>query len=244
MTTPALKTAEEVIRASLERFGRPLVLSTSFQKGGVIVLDMAIKLDPALRVVTLDTGRLPEETYAMIESVRDRYGVSVETIFPDAREVERMSAQYGPNLFYSDYASRLVCCQVRKVRPLSRKLTGVAAFMTGLRREQTESRRDLEQVEESSVPVKISPLAYWSTAEVDAYTALHSLPVHPLYSAGYTSIGCAPCTRAAGGIANSRIGRWWWESEDNKECGIHFTPEGQARRTLDVMLEQIVNSKS
>jgi phosphoadenosine phosphosulfate reductase len=235
-----VKTAEEIIGWAVDSFGPKLALSTSFQKGGMIVLDMALKVQPSLKIVTLDTGRLPEETYAMIEAVRARYGVVVEMIHPDPDEAERMVALHGPNLFYRDRPSRLLCCQVRKVRPLRRKIGGLEAVLTGLRRDQSESRGLTEQVDRSESPVKINPLAYWSSEEVDQYTALHELPVHPLYARGYTSIGCEPCTRAISAGEDVRAGRWWWESEEGKECGIHFTPEGRMQRTLDVMLDEIV----
>ena len=235
-----MKTAEEIIAWAVESFGSKLALSTSFQKGGMIVLDIALRLQPSLRVFTLDTGRLPEETYAMIEAVRRRYGISVEIVQPDQDEVERMVTLHGPNLFYGNRPSRLLCCQVRKVRPLKRAVSGLQAMLTGLRRDQSESRELIEQVDYSETPVKINPLAYWSSEEVDLYTALHELPVHPLYARGYTSIGCEPCTRATAVGEDARAGRWWWEIEGGKECGIHFTPEGRMQRTIDVMLDEIV----
>jgi phosphoadenylyl-sulfate reductase (thioredoxin) len=212
----------------------------------MIVLDMAIRLDPALRVFTLDTGRLPEETYAMIESVRNRYGIDMEMVHPDPAEVERMVSVHGPNLFFRDRPSRMLCCQVRKVRPMARKLADtnkpIQALLIGMRRDQSESREAIEQVDESGTPVRINPLAYWSSEEVDRYTAVHELPVHPLYAKGYTSIGCEPCTRATSADEDVRAGRWWWESESGKECGIHFTPDGRAQRTVDVMLNEIVRN--
>jgi phosphoadenylyl-sulfate reductase (thioredoxin) len=235
-----LKTAEEIIAWSIERFGPDLALSTSLQKGGMIVLDMALRLGVPLRTFTLDTGRLPEETYAMIEAVRQHYGIRIEMVSPDADEVDRMVGLHGPNLFYRDRPSRMLCCQVRKVRPLRRKLEGVRALLTGLRRGQSDSRELIEQVDESTTPVKINPLAFWSSEEVDAYTAMHEVPVHPLYARGFTSIGCEPCTRATSQGEDQRAGRWWWEDEGNKECGIHFSPDGRAQRTVDVLLDEIV----
>ena len=207
----------------------------------MIVLDIATRLQIPIRVLTLDTGRLPEETFAMMEAIRSRYGVNVETIFPDPGETERMVAIHGPNLFYRDYPSRILCCQVRKVRPLTKKTSGIHAIFTGLRREQSHERESIEQVDESGTPVKINPLAHWSNEEVDSYTTAHKLPVHPLYMKGYTSIGCAPCTRATAPGDDPRAGRWWWETEGGKECGIHFTPDGRAQRTVDVMLDEIVH---
>jgi phosphoadenosine phosphosulfate reductase len=245
-----MKTAEEIIALAIDRFGNNLALSTSLQKGGMIVLDVAVRLQPSLRVFTLDTGRLPEETYTMIETVRNRYGVNVEIIHPDPAETERMVERYGPNLFFRDRASRMLCCQVRKVRPMARKLAEKAdtirGLLVGLRRDQSETRESIEQIDESGTPVKINPLAYWSSEDVDRYTEQHGIPVHPLYAKGYTSIGCEPCTRATSADEDTRAGRWWWENDGGeqggKECGIHFTPDGRAQRTVDVMLNEIVRS--
>jgi phosphoadenosine phosphosulfate reductase len=235
-----LQRAEEVVAWAVERFGQSLALTTSFQKEGMVVLDMAARLDPRIRILTLDTGRLPEQTYGMIETVRERYGVTVETVSPDSGEVERMVAEHGPNLFYRDIASRMLCCQVRKVRPLERKLSELDAYMTGLRREQSETRAELEQIDYDGVPVKISPLAEWTAAQVETYTREHEVPVHPLYAAGYPSIGCEPCTRAIAAGESERDGRWWWEQGVDKECGLHFTPDGRAQRKVDVMLEEVL----
>jgi phosphoadenosine phosphosulfate reductase len=241
-----MKTAEEIIALAIDRFGDTLALSTSLQKGGMIVLDIAIRLQPSLRVFTLDTGRLPEETFTMIETVRKRYGVDVETIHPDPAETERMVEVYGPDLFYRDQASRMLCCQIRKVRPMTRTLEEragtIGGLLFGLRRDQSETREAIEQIDESGTPVKINPLAYWSNEDVDRYTVRHGIPVHPLYAKGYTSIGCEPCTRATAGDEDIRAGRWWWENEGGKECGIHFTPDGRAQRTVDVMLNEIVRN--
>lgn len=235
-----MQTAEAVVAWAVERFGSGLGLTTSFQKEGMVVLDMAARVDPHIRVLTLATGRLPEETYRMIELVRQRYGVVVETVSPDPRELDSMVTEHGPNLFYRDTASRMLCCQIRKVRPLERKLHELEAYMTGLRREQSETRGGVEQIDYDSVPVKISPLVEWTPEQVEAYTREHDVPVHPLYARGYPSIGCAPCTRAVGPGEGERDGRWWWEQGVDKECGLHFTPDGRAQRKVDVMLEEVL----
>lgn len=232
--------ADEAVAWAVREFGRGLVLSTSFQKEGMIILDMAVRLDPSISVITLDTGRLPEETYGMIETVRSRYGIGVELVPPAQEEVARMTSEFGPNLFYRDIASRMLCCQLRKVRPLERRLSSAKAVMAGLRREQHETRMNLEQIDLDAKPVKIAPLAYWTAADVEEYTLLHGVPVHPLYAQGYRSIGCAPCTRAVGADEDERAGRWWWEEDTAKECGLHFTPDGRARRKVDVLLEHVL----
>jgi adenylyl-sulfate kinase len=167
--------------------------------------------------------------------VRTRYGITVETVSPEAREVESMAARHGPNLFYQDVPLRMLCCHVRKVRPLERHLASLDAWVTGLRRGQNESRADVRRIEEEARPVKINPLADWSDEQVDDYIREHDVPVHPLYANGYGSIGCAPCTRPGEG----RDGRWWWESEADKECGIHFSPDGKAEREVDVLLRDL-----
>lgn len=178
----------------------------------------------------------------MMETVRNRYGAAIELISPAAAELEEMTRLHGPNLFYNGLPLRTLCCNIRKVRPLKRKLASFQACLTGLRRDQNESRSMIEQVDETSSPVKINPLAYWSSEEVDEYTRRHDVPVHPLYERGYSSIGCAPCTRAVQPGEHERAGRWWWEAEGQKECGIHFTPDGRAERTVDVLLKEVLGN--
>jgi phosphoadenylyl-sulfate reductase (thioredoxin) len=233
--------AQEIVEWSIREYGRDLAVCTSFQKTGAVILDIALRIDPTVRVFTLDTGRLPDETYLMMEMIRDRYGVQVETVSPETNEVEAMVTRYGPNLFKREVPLRMLCCKIRKVRPLGRKLKGFRAYMVGLRRGQNPARAALPQVDRSSELVKISPLLDWSKKDVEAYIAKHDVPVHPLYEQGYTSIGCGPCTRAPFPGEDERAGRWWWEAEAEKECGIHFTPNGKAERTVDVLLRELVD---
>jgi phosphoadenosine phosphosulfate reductase len=230
----------DLLRWAMAQFGNRFVISTSFQREGMVLLDMAARLDPQVRVITLDTGRLPEETHTMIEMVRERYGVNVEMVSPDAAEVERMVTQHGPNLFYGSVPERKLCCQIRKVRPLERKLKEVDAYAVGLRREQSETRESITAVSEDRGKVKLSPLADWSNEQVRAYIAEHNVPQHPLYEKGYPSIGCGPCTRPTLPGEGERAGRWWWEDSADKECGLHFTPSGKVLRTVDVLLEQVL----
>lgn len=234
--------ATDILSWAVETFGSDFAVSTSFQGEGMVIVDMVSRLASHPRVITLDTGRLPAATYEMIETVRRRYGIGVETVAPETSEVERMVTLHGPNLFRSDTARRMLCCQIRKVRPLERKLKELKAWAVGLRRSQNESRAATLKVDFGSQPVKISPLADWSPAQVEEYTRRHDVPRHPFYERGYTSIGCDPCTRAVSAGEDERAGRWWWELDADKECGIHFTPDGRAQRAVDVLLEEVLRA--
>lgn len=238
-----MRSAEEVLRWGFSEFGERFAIVTSFQREGMVLVDMASRLGGSVpRVVTLDTGRLPEETHQVIAAVRARYGIAVEIIRPDVGEVSRMVATHGEELFREAVVFRKLCCQIRKVRPLDRVLAGLDAYAVGLRREQAGSRENVEQVVEVKGKWKMSPLAHWTEREVAEYTKLHDVPVHPLYAQGYRSIGCAPCTRAVSAEESERAGRWWWETEGDKECGLHATPEGRIVRELDVLLEELVHA--
>ena len=196
----------------------------------MVIVDLASRVAPTFRVFTLDTGRLPQETHEMIDEVRRRYGVAVEVVAPDTAEVEAMVAAHGTNLFYQSVELRSRCCEVRKVRPLARKLAGLDAWAAGLRRSQGETRAGIAKVEQVDGRIKLNPLADWTREQVEEYIRQFDVPVHPLYARGYTSIGCAPCTRAGAEGEGERAGRWWWEQDGRKECGIHFSPEGKAER--------------
>jgi phosphoadenosine phosphosulfate reductase len=183
-----------------------------------------------VRVITLDTGRLPGETLDMIDAVRTRYGIAVEVVRPDAAEVDDMVQRHGRDLFRESVELRELCCSVRKVRPLQRKLAELSAWATGLRREQSTARAGVAAAEMVDGRLKLNPLAQWTRDQVDQYTREHDLPVHPLYAKGYATIGCEPCTRALSPGEDERAGRWWWEAGAHKECGIHITPAGAVRR--------------
>jgi phosphoadenylyl-sulfate reductase (thioredoxin) len=231
--------ASEILSWAIDSFGDAFGIATSFQKEGMVILDLAHRIHPAVRVFTLDTGRLPDETYSMIETVRRHYGIPVEITFPEREDVENLVLVDGPNLFFSGVPARQRCCDVRKVRPLERKLATLRAWATGLRRDQSETRTGVPKVERGpGGRVKICPLADWTAASVEEYIALHGVPVHPLYARGYTSIGCAPCTRAIQPGESERAGRWWWEDESRKECGIHFAPDGRVSRNIVTESEQ------
>jgi thioredoxin-dependent adenylylsulfate APS reductase len=189
---------------------------------------MAWRVDPAVRVFTIDTGRLPQETYDFLDRVRETYRINIEVYYPEAAEVENIVHRHGPNLFYRDVQLRFLCCHVRKVQPLRRVLSTLEAWITGLRREQSVSRATIRQIEldrEHGGLIKVNPLATWTEQQVWEYTRAYGVPVHPLYQQGYTSIGCAPCTRPTTAGEDPRAGRWWWETGIAKECGMHCALE-------------------
>jgi phosphoadenosine phosphosulfate reductase len=190
---------EEVIEWALGTFGDRIAIVTAMQADGMAILDMAARIKPDVRVITVDTGRLPQETYAFIDEVRKRYPQTQWDIpFPDTAEVEAMVRRRGTNLFLNSVEERMFCCQVRKVRPLIKALEGLDAWFTGLRRDQWASRAAIKKVEldhDHDGIVKVNALADWEGEEVDAYIKENEVPLHPLYAQGYTSIGCAPCTR-------------------------------------------------
>jgi thioredoxin-dependent adenylylsulfate APS reductase len=188
------------------------------------IIDMAWRINPEVRVFTLDTGRLPPETYQLFENVRERYGIDVEFEFPERTAVERLMNAEGPNLMYKSVDLRVACCEIRKVEPLKRKLSTLDAWVAGLRREQWRTRRNVAKVEldrDHGGIVKLNPLADWTADEVWDYVRKNNVPYHELFDQGYASIGCAPCTRPVQPGETERAGRWWWESETDKECGIH-----------------------
>jgi thioredoxin-dependent adenylylsulfate APS reductase len=217
-------TAEELLAWALDTFHPRMAISAAGGVDGLAIVDMAWRINPDVRVFTLDTGRLPSETYALFEEVRDRYGIDVEFEVPDGSEVAKLSTTHGPNLMYRSVDLRLACCTIRKVEPLKRKLATLDAWVAGLRREQWASRRNIAKVEldrEHGNIVKLNPLADWSLERVWDYVRTNEVPYHELFDHGYTSIGCAPCTRAVLPGEPERAGRWWWEEDTDKECGIH-----------------------
>jgi phosphoadenosine phosphosulfate reductase len=228
--------ADELLAWAIGAHGRRFAVVTSFQAEGMVVLDLARRIDPDVRVLTLDTGRLPEETYEVIEAVRTGMGLRVEVITPDPADVAAMIARHGPNLFHKDPALRRLCCHVRKVAPLERALGDVDAWATGLRRDGGPARAGIAKVELDDAHggiVKLNPLADWTGEQVWAYLRSHHLPVNPLYERGYTSIGCAPCTRPTRPGEDERAGRWWWEADPDRECGLHALAPGGATSSPD-----------
>ena len=215
---------EKILTWAIGNFHPRLALSCSFgNPEGLVLLDMMHRIEPAARVFVLDTGRLPQETYDLIDRVRDRYAKRVEVICPDAGAVQGMVAEHGMNLFYESLEKRQLCCRLRKVEPNRRFLAGLDAQVTGLRREQGVTRGDVRKLEIDSGPgiVKVNPLVDWSHDDVWKYVRANHVPTNRLHQAGYPTVGCAPCTRAVRPGEDPRAGRWWWENPDTKECGLH-----------------------
>jgi phosphoadenosine phosphosulfate reductase len=220
---------QQLLTWSIENFAPRLALSCSFgAPEGLVLLDMWKRIDPAVRVFTLDTGRIPQATYDLMDRVRDRYDVAIEVVFPRAEDVEAMVRANGMNLFYESVEKRQLCCRVRKVEPLRRHLAGLDAWISGLRRDQNVTREDTRKVardrSHGGIP-KINPLADWSHDDVWRYVREHEVPVNRLHAAGYPSVGCEPCSRAIQPGDDLRAGRWWWEQAETRECGIHVGEE-------------------
>lgn len=225
-------TAAEVLEWTYRTHQR-VALVASFQKESGVLIDMATRVAGTVDVVTLDTGWLPEETHEVMDAFRQRYRIRLHVVAPDADEVAAMTSEHGTRLFRESVTLRQQCCDVRKGRPLKRALREYDAWITGLRRGQTAQR--------ASTPVaaaddahggitKVAPLAAWSAPDVERYLEQHHVPLHPLYALGYTSIGCAPCTRATAPGDDERAGRWWWERDGVKECGLHHSANVQEAR--------------
>ncbi len=233
---------QDVLAWALGRFGQRLGICSSLQSEGCALIDMAWRIDPKVRVFTIDTGRLPQETHDLIARIRDRYGIGIEVFLPDTSTVEEMVRTHGNDLFRQSVELRLTCCQARKVMPLRRALRNYQAWVTGLRRDQTTTRTKVRKFEidrDHGGIVKLSPLADWTEHDVWDYVRRNDVPYNALYDKGYRSIGCAPCTRPVGEGEDPRAGRWWWETGAPKECGMHCAIEsGSFEREMEALDEE------
>lgn len=202
----------------------PVVFANSFGAEDMVLTDLIGKNFSDISMFTLDTARLPEETYSLMKEVEDRYNINTKIYFPESASVEKYAAENGPNGFYDSIALRKACCFMRKVEPLKRALKGKRAWITGLRRDQAPTRIDLEESEfdADNGLQKISPLLNWSLPDIWTYIKDFNIPYNALHDKNYSSIGCAPCTRAITPGEDVRAGRWWWEDSETKECGIHL----------------------
>lgn len=218
----AHRPAVEILAIARRLFPGAIAFANSFGLEDLVIQHMLLDSGDPIESFVLDTGRLPAETYDLIERWRLRYGLRFRLLSPRAELLEPFIEDHGPNPFYESIALRKRCCAIRKLEPLERALTGKKAWITGLRREQSQARSVLHVFElDAAKRIKISPLVDWSLDEVWAYVRTHSLPYNVLHDRGYPSIGCAPCTRAVEPGEDIRAGRWWWEIDQQRECGLH-----------------------
>jgi phosphoadenosine phosphosulfate reductase len=213
---------DDGLKKIAESFPGKVKFSTSLGQEDQVLTDMIARHSIDVSIFTLDTGRLFNETYELIEKTEARYKKKIEIYFPEAGAVEEMVNEKGINLFYNSVEERKLCCHIRKVVPLNRALTGASVWITGLRSSQTSIRQDLPVIEwlpEKNL-FKYNPLLNWSYDDVMDYIHTNSVPYNPLHDKGFVSIGCLPCTRAIEPGEDPRAGRWWWETSQ-KECGLH-----------------------
>ena len=218
------KTAEELIQWTTDHYGLKAGLACSFGMEDMILIDIIAKAKGLITIFTLDTGRLHEETYQIMDRVRSHYGLEIKTYFPNLEQVQVLVREKGFFSFKESIENRKECCGIRKVEPLNRALSELDAWVTGLRRDQAVTRTQTPKVlEDADHPplVKINPLADWTQDQVESYIEKNKVPVNALHKKNYPSIGCAPCTRPIEPGEDIRAGRWWWENPEHKECGLH-----------------------
>lgn len=219
----------EVLRIALDKHHPNIALACSFQAENVVLIDMLMSINREARLFSLDTGRLPAETYEVAEELRKRYGLKIEWHFPDREAVEQLIRAKGLYSFRESVENRKECCHIRKVVPLKRALEGLTAWISGLRREHAETRSRITQfsIDAANGGIeKICPLVHWSTKDVWDYIRKRNLPYNRLYDRGYLSIGCEPCTSPVLPGEDERAGRWRWEQFEHKECGLHSAGSG------------------
>ncbi|MCB1176150.1 MAG: phosphoadenylyl-sulfate reductase [Leptospiraceae bacterium] len=214
----------DALRLVLEENSNKSVFTSSLGLEDQALTDILAKLKLPVRIVTLDTGRLFLETYNLWEKTERRYGVKIEAFFPDYISVQKMVLEKGVNLFYESIENRKLCCDIRKMEPLNRAIKGEKIWITGLRADQSTTRVNMNfaELDNNHNIIKINPLINWSLEETWNYIKEQNVPYNPLHDENYPSIGCAPCTRAIMEGEDIRAGRWWWESPDTKECGLHI----------------------
>jgi phosphoadenosine phosphosulfate reductase len=224
----------QVLSLLSSQFPGQVTFSSSFSFEDQVITHDILSNFLDISIFTLDTGRLFAETYSVWNSTNERYNTRVKAYYPNHDAIEKFVDERGPNSFYESVENRKGCCFIRKVEPLGRALKGNAIWVTGLRAEHSAQRKDLSILEWDAVNqvIKYHPLLHWTTDQVKQYINRYNIPYNPLHDRGFVSIGCAPCTRAVRPGEDFRAGRWWWEDESKKECGLHARPEA-----ADVTLE-------
>lgn len=211
------------LAALAKRFPGRVVFSTSFSIEDQVIAHHILSAQLPVTIFTLDTGRLFPETYSVWSATNEKYGSKVKAYYPEREALERMLDEKGPNSFYESVANRKECCYIRKVEPLKRALKDQAVWVTGLRAEHSPERKDHQVLEfdEGNQVLKYNPLLHWDTEAVRGFIDRNNVPYNPLHDKGFVSIGCQPCTRAIRAGEDFRAGRWWWEDNSKKECGLH-----------------------
>lgn len=216
-------TPEELLSWFAGNFPGKVAFSTSLSSEDQVITHMVSKISGQVNLFTLDTGRLFQETYDLLDITQKKYGFRIEIYFPEAKSVEEMVRSKGINLFYESIENRQLCCRIRKIEPLKRALSGMEVWITGMRKEQSVTRAGAPMIDWDSIYniIKINPLIHWTDEMIWNYISTERIPVNELHSKGYPSIGCLPCTRAVQPGEDVRSGRWWWEFPEFKECGLH-----------------------
>lgn len=214
---------EDALAVLARHFPGKIVFSTSFGWEDQAITHMIFTRNLPIKVFTLETGRLFPETYYAWNRTLERYNKPIHAYFPQAEAVQQMVSAKGPSSFYESVENRKECCGIRKVEPLKRALTGMDCWITGIRADQSANRQDMSDVEwdEGNQLIKFHPIYHWPLEQVKDYIKLNNIPYNPLHDKGFPSIGCAPCTRAVQEGEDFRAGRWWWEDQSKKECGLH-----------------------
>jgi phosphoadenosine phosphosulfate reductase len=222
------KTPEEILSALTNLHPGRVAFSTSLGAEDQVLTHMIATGRFGIRLFTLDTGRMFPETYELMDITKEKYGINLEVCFPDASSVQKMVNDKGINLFYKSVENRKLCCYVRKIEPLKKALSGAEIWISGLRRDQSVTRNEASLVEwdEGLSLLKVNPLISWTHEQVWEFIRTHKIPYNTLHDHGYPSIGCQPCTRAVLPGEDIRAGRWWWERQESKECGLHVKKEG------------------
>lgn len=215
--------AQEVLSYFIKTFPEKVTFSTSLGVEDQVITHLIASMDKKANIFTLDSGRLFQETYDLLHITEVRYAIRIHVFFPNAGKVEKMVREKGINLFYDSVENRKLCCEIRKTDSLKRALRGKDVWISGLRREQSFTRKDTLVVEwdEHYRLFKVNPLAYWTSEMVWDHIRRYRIPYNPLHDKGFPSIGCQPCTRAVETGEDIRAGRWWWEADGHRECGIH-----------------------
>ncbi|NOX65131.1 MAG: phosphoadenylyl-sulfate reductase [Chlorobi bacterium] len=219
--------AEDIVQRYITQYKGSIALASSLSIEDQVLTDLVLKIDPSIKIFTLDTGRLHPETYQLIDRTNEHFSTKLDVYYPENSSLEKFVKKNGINSFYESLENRKQCCAIRKIEPLKRALKNIDVWIAGLRREQSLTRSDLKIIDIDTLNqnYKLLPLLNWSEDQVWDYIKKNNIPFNSLHNQGFASIGCAPCTRAVTNPDDIRSGRWWWENPETKECGLHL-PKG------------------